>query len=311
MYASLAYSYLLTLALAPLAAGFNLRIFIIFHDCTHGSFFKSARANAILGSICGYLVFTPFQQWRHSHLQHHATTGNLSRRAEGQAIVPMTLDKYKQTNGDVVTLTVKEYQRSAPRERLIYRIYRLFWLFFIVTPLFVFLVLQRFADAASDKRARRSIVGTNLVIAGVVLVMSLTIGLLPFLLVELPIIGIAATVGVWLFYIQHQFEDTYWEPQAGWDFKLAAMQGSSYYKLPIVLQWFTGNIGFHHIHHLSPRIPNYNLEKCYKSHRLFQDIKPLTLWASLRCIFLRLWDEDQQKLVSFKQLEALEQGQKY
>lgn len=298
MFLSFNISYWLTLALAPLAAGFQLRLFIIFHDCCHLSFFKSQKANTITGSILGVLCFTPYHHWRFYHAIHHATTGNLSKRFDGEEM-PQNLNMYLQTNGDVLTLTVKEYNQLSSKHRLVYRFYRWFLLFLVVTPLLVFLVMHRLANPRADRRARYSVYGTNLALAVIIVGLSFLVGFWPLLLVSLPVLAISATVGVWLFYIQHQFEDTYWEASPSWNYLHAAMQGSSYYKLPLFLQWFTGNIGYHHIHHLNPRIPNYNLQKCHESSQFFGKTKALTLRTGLKSIFFRLWDEDERKMVGF------------
>lgn len=310
MYLSLSYSYWITLALSPLTAGFQLRLFIIFHDCGHGSFFKSQKANSVLGSICGLLCLTPYYHWRHFHAVHHATTGNLARRVDGE-LLPMTIQKYLQNNGDVLTLTVKEYRQLSSWEKFLYRLYRHPLLFLVLVPVLLFVVLHRFANPRAAKRERQSVYWTNLAIAGVIVVLSFTIGFGSFLLVELPVVVLSSTVGVWLFYVQHQFEDTYWEQAAEWDFVTAALRGSSYYKLPPVLQWFTGNIGFHHIHHLNPRVPNYNLQKCHDTNLFSDQTKAITFWSSLRSIYFRLWDEDQQKMVGFRQFKRLEQKSKH
>ena len=225
MYLSLAYSYWLTLALTPLAAGLQLRIFILFHDCGHNSFFKNARANVILGSVCGVLSFTPYYHWRHFHAIHHATTGDLSRRIDGE-ILPLALHKYMQNNGDVLTLTVNEYVQLSLWERLFYRFYRQPVLFLVVIPVFLFVVLHRFSNPRAARRERHSVYWTNLALASLILVLSLTIGLLPFLIIELPVMTMAACVGVWLFYIQHQFEETYWQSPEHWSYKEAALDGS-------------------------------------------------------------------------------------
>jgi acyl-lipid omega-6 desaturase (Delta-12 desaturase) len=293
MYLSLAYSYWLTLGLALLAAGFLVRIFIIQHDCGHGSFFKSRKANDFLGSVCGVLTFTPYHYWRKSHAIHHASAGSLEDRGVG----------------DIYTMTIKEYLQQSKWGRLKYRLYRHPLLLFVLAPTFLFLVLYRIPLAESKskswKRERASVHWTNLAIAAVVIGLSLVIGLKSFLLIQLPIIILAATMGTWMFYIQHQFEDTYYAHGDDWDYTLAALQGSSYYQLPKVLQWFTGNIGFHHIHHLSPRIPNYRLQKCHEENPVFQQVVVLTLWTSLQSVFLSLWDEEQSKLVGFRHLKSV------
>lgn len=293
MYLSLAYSYWLTLALALPAAGFLVRIFIIQHDCGHGSFFNTRKVNDLLGSICGVLTMTPYLYWRKSHAIHHASAGSLEDRGVG----------------DIYTMTVKEYLQQSRWGRLKYRLYRHPLILFVLAPTFLFLVLHRFAlpESKSWKRERASVYWTNLAIAVLVIGLSLIIGLKAVLLIHLPIVIVAATMGTWLFFVQHQFEDTYYANENNWDYTLAALQGSSYYQLPKVLQWFTGNIGFHHIHHLSPRIPNYRLQKCHEENPLFQQVVVLTLWTSLQSIFLSLWDEEQKKLVGFRHLKSIPQ----
>ena len=293
-YISLGYGYWLTLLLALPAAGFLVRIFIIQHDCGHGSFFNSRKANDTLGSVCGVLTLTPYFYWRKSHAIHHASAGNLEQRGVG----------------DIYTMTVAEYLQQSTWGRLKYRIYRNPVVLFVLAPTFLFLILYRFPhpDSKSWKKERASVLWTNIAIAAVIVLMSLAIGFKAFLLVQLPITILAVTAGTWMFFVQHQFEDTYWASRADWNYTLAALQGSSFYKLPKVLQWFTGNIGFHHIHHLSPRIPNYMLQKCHEENPLFQEVVVLTMWTSLKTTFLSLWDEDQQKLVSFGHLKSIRQA---
>jgi omega-6 fatty acid desaturase (delta-12 desaturase) len=207
--------------------------------------------------------------------------------------------------GDVWTLTVKEYQELPPWKQIVYRMVRSPLLMFTIGGLMVFLVNHRLTTKTAGKRERHSVYWTNLALAGIIVLLSAVIGFKSFVLVELPILVLTTSVGVWLFYVQHQFEGVYWERHERWDYLTAAMQGSSFYKLPKVLQWFTGNIGFHHVHHLSPRIPNYYLESCHNAHALFQQIKPLTLWGSRRSLFLRLWDEDKRQLVGFGALKEV------
>lgn len=290
MYRSLNVSYWITLALAVPTAGFLIRIFIIFHDCGHGSYFKSQRANNFWGFVTGVLTLTPYYGWRHEHATHHATAGDLDRRGVG----------------DIKTLTVREYLALSPWKRLRYRLYRNPLVLFIVAPLVLFLIHQRFPQRGARKRERYSVYWTNLAVAAIVTVMSLTIGLKAFALVQLPVIMIASGAGVWLFYVQHQFEGVYWERHENWDYVTVALQGSSFYKLPKVLQWFTGNIGFHHVHHLSPRIPNYHLERCHNADPMFQEVKAITLGPSLKSITFRLWDEDRHQLVGFSHLKTLQ-----
>jgi omega-6 fatty acid desaturase (delta-12 desaturase) len=283
MYRTLAISFWITLPLALLAGGFLVRIFIIFHDCTHGSFFKSARANELLGNLTGVLCFTPFYRWRWEHTIHHASAGDLDRRG----------------TGDVWTMTVQEYLASSRWKRFAYRLARNPFILFVVAPLVLFLVLERLPKSKEGKRERLSVYCTNLAVVLMVSAMSWAFGWQAYLLLQLTAIIVASSAGVWLFYVQHQFEGVYWERGREWEYEKAALQGSSYYKLPRLLQWFSGNIGFHHIHHLSPRIPNYHLEECHRSEPLFQAVKPVTLWSSFRCLTFRLWDEQTQRLVGY------------
>lgn len=285
---SLQVSYWLTLALAPIAAGFLVRIFIIFHDCGHGSFFKSSKANHTVGVLTGILVFTPYFLWRQSHAIHHATAANLDRRGVG----------------DVWTMTVEEYLAASSWKRFAYRAYRHPALLFGIGPLFSFVVSQRIPTKQYKKREQNSVHWTNLGLVIIAAAISLVIGFKAFVLIQLPLIWIAASMGVWLFYVQHQFEDVYWERAREWEFVKAGLEGSSFYKLPKILQWFSGNIGFHHIHHLSPRIPNYELERCHKENPEFQ-IEPVDLVGSLKSINFRLWDEVNGRMIHFRQLKKL------
>jgi len=280
----------LTVPLAIVSAAFLVRIFIIFHDCTHGSYFRSRRANDVVGFIAGVLTFTPYQQWRWEHAIHHGSSGDLDRRG----------------TGDIWTMTVQEYLSASPRRRLTYRIARNPLVLFVLAPIFVFVVKQRFASAKADERRRRSIWKLNWVLLGIAALLSWVFGIAPYLLIQSIVITIAGGIGLWLFYVQHQFEGVYWERGDSWDYTTAALRGSSYYKLPKVLQWLSGNIGFHHIHHLSPRIPNYNLQRCHESDRLFQEVTTVTLTSSLRSLRLRLWDEQRRKLVGYAQLRRIE-----
>jgi omega-6 fatty acid desaturase (delta-12 desaturase) len=289
MVRSLAVSYWLTLALAVPAAGFLVRIFIFFHDCGHGSFFKSQRANDILGIITGILTFTPYYAWRRAHAIHHATAGDLDRRGVG----------------DIWTLTVQEYLAAPTWKRLAYRIFRFPPVTFLIGPIVVFLILQRFPTGEKAPRERLSVWATDLALLGVAALMSALIGLPAYLLIQMPVMVIAGAAGVWLFYVQHQFEDTYWERHANWDFATSAMQGASFYRLPKVLQWFSGNIGFHHIHHLSPKIPNYKLPACFAANPIFQQVTPITLRSSLKSLGLHLWDEESRRLVGFGHLKTV------
>jgi acyl-lipid omega-6 desaturase (Delta-12 desaturase) len=287
MYLSLAVSYWLTAGLALVASGFLVRVFILFHDCGHGSFFKSPRANDVLGIVTGILCFTPYYQWRWEHALHHASAGDLDRRG----------------TGDVWTLTVEEYLKASRWKRFAYRLARNPFVLFVLAPLFLFLVLQRFSSSKAGRRERDSVYLTNLALLAVAACMSLGFGFKTYLLLQGGLLLAAGVAGVWLFYVQHQFEGVYWERSKEWDYAAAALQGSSFYKLPRVLQWFSGNIGFHHIHHLSPRIPNYHLEECHRAEPLFQTVQPVTLRTSLKSLTFRLWDEQRRRLVSFGALK--------
>ncbi|MBD3337384.1 MAG: fatty acid desaturase [Candidatus Eisenbacteria bacterium] len=288
MYLSLSTSYWLTLAMAPLAAAFLVRIFIIAHDCGHGSFFRSPRANNFVGSIAASMVFTAYGNWRHRHAIHHASAGDLEKR----------------DIGDVWTLTAKEYLAAPFWRRFSYRFYRNPLVLFVAGPVFYFLIYNRVPQRNTKQEARRSVVRTNLALAAVILLAAMTIGLKAYLLIQLPIIVFAGTAGAWLFYVQHQFEGVYWERTPKWNYVSQALEGSSYYRLPKLLQWFSGNIGFHHVHHLSPRIPNYYLERCHREERLFRGAKEITLLSGFRALRYRLWDEDRRQLIGFGDLRT-------
>jgi omega-6 fatty acid desaturase (delta-12 desaturase) len=281
---ALVISYWVMLPIAILAAGFLARIFIIFHDCGHASFFRTKRANNAAGAIAGLLILTPYWHWRWQHALHHGTSGNLDRRG----------------SGDIWTLTVQEYLQSTRWRRFAYRLARNPVVLFVIAPLYVFVVHHRFAVSAAPTRERRSVHRTNWALLAITLVMSAAIGLKAFLLIQLTVSAFAGTLGLWLFYVQHQFEGAYWARTEDWDYTAAALQGSSFYKLPRILQWFTGNIGFHHIHHLSPRIPNYHLQFCHEADPVFMTIKPVTLLSSLKSLTFRLWDEQRNVFVGFR-----------
>jgi omega-6 fatty acid desaturase (delta-12 desaturase) len=279
-------SYWVTLALAVVAAAFMMRIFIFFHDAGHGSFFSSSKANTIVGYVTGVLTFTPYQSWRRAHAKHHATAGNLDRRG----------------TGDVWTMTVDEYQAAPWRTRVAYRVYRNPLVLFGLGPTASFIFAQRFPQKGAKPRERNSVWITDAALLGILVVAGLTIGIGPYLLIQLPIMLVGGALGIWLFYVQHQYADVYWARDDVWDPTKAAMEGSSYYKLPRVLQWFTGNIGLHHIHHLRPRIPNYHLQRCYDEVPAMQAVDPLTIGESLKSLRMNLWDEEEQELVSFRSL---------
>jgi len=286
LYWAIGVSYWLALALVLPAAGLLVRLFIIFHDCAHGSFFKSKAANNLVGVVTGALTFTPFHRWRAQHATHHASSGDLDRRGAG----------------DVWTLTVREYLERSYWGRLWYRLGRNPVILLLVAPLFYFVVVQRFCPNSARRRERHSVYWMNLAILGLAATLSVLLGLKAYLMIQLTVMAVAGTAGMWLFYMQHQFDGAYWERRGEWDYTAAALQGSSYYKLPPILRWFSGNIGFHHVHHLSPGIPNYNLERCHHADAMFLAVKPITLLASLRSLSLRLWDEERKRLVGFRHL---------
>lgn len=285
MWLALPYSYVLTLILAVPASGFMLRMFMIQHDCGHGTFFKSRAANNCLGFCLGILTFTPYYYWRRSHSLHHASSGNLDRRG----------------HGDIHTLTVKEYLALSPSRRFAYRIFRHPVFLFGLAPVLHFVIGQRliYAEARTWTKERINVHITSLLIVLFFGGLSFVVGLRALLLIQLPLMAISASAGVWLFFVQHQFHETYWQRQERWNYSAAGGEGSSYYALPRVLQWFTANIGFHHIHHLDSRIPNYRLEECFKEHPCMQNVKVLTLRESFSCASLALWDEESQTLVGF------------
>jgi omega-6 fatty acid desaturase (delta-12 desaturase) len=273
----------MTLALAIPAAAFLVRIFIIFHDCCHGSFFSSSRANRLMGYVTGLLTLTPFDKWQRSHARHHATVGDLDRRGVG----------------DVWTLTLAEYRAATIPTRLFYRVFRNPFVMLGIGPAVLFVLGNRVAGRGATRRERFSVYFVNAAIVGVLAGAHITIGLSVLLLVQLPALLLAGAVGVWLFYVQHQFEGGYWARRPAWDSMKAALEGSSYYKLPKVLQWLTGSIGLHHIHHVQPRIPFYNLQRCQDAVPAFQAVPPLTLRRSLDSLRLRLVDETGSRMVGW------------
>ena len=290
MFWSVGISYWLTLLISIPTAGFMVRTFIIFHDCGHGSFFKSKRANTAVGIITGILTFTPWHSWWHEHAIHHATAGNLDKRG----------------TGDVDTWTVEEYMAAPFFKRLWYRIMRHPLVMFTIGAMIVFAVVQRVPLPSHGKRERASIWWTNLALVVLISGLIALVGWKTYLLVQVPVLLLGTSAGVWMFYVQHNYEGSYWERQEKWDFYKAAMNGSSLYELPAILQWFTGNIGFHHIHHLGPRIPNYKLQECLKENPVFQ-VKSLNMWSSLKTLRLRLWDEATQQMVGWERLKKYRQ----
>jgi len=278
-------SWWLVLPLTIVAAGFTVRLFIIFHDCGHGAFFSSKQANDAVGIFLGILTFTPYYRWHHAHLIHHRTAGNLDKRGVG----------------DVWTLTVEEYKNLSRGKRMMYRVYRNPFVMFGLGAGLMFLVMNRFTRKGFGRKERISVYVTNLGIAALATGISLLIGFESYLLIQLPAMYFAATAGVFLFYVQHQFPDVHWYRDEEWDYSTVAINGSSYLKLPKVLQWFSGNIGFHHIHHLSSKIPNYKLEKCHRENEAFQRVNPVTFLTSMKSLRLRLWDEKRKQLVTYRQ----------
>jgi len=285
MYLSLGVSYLLTLLIAIPASGFLVRTFILFHDCSHGSFLPSKRANMWLGTALGLFVYSPFLRWRHDHAKHHASSGDLDRRG----------------GGDVHTLTVAEYVELPPRGRLAYRLFRNPLIMFGIGPIVALLVGPRLVPRTARPRMRRSVIGTNIALAIAVSALCWLLGWREFLLVQAPTLMLAGSAGIWLFYVQHQFEDAYWEDTGEWSYADAALRGSSYLKLPKVLQFFSGNIGLHHVHHLNARIPNYNLQRAHDENAIFEGVPTLSLRDGLHSVRLKLWDEDSGRLVTFAQ----------
>ncbi len=293
MFVALSVSVVLALVLAIPTAVFLVRTFIVFHDCSHGSFLESKRANAWLGIGLGLLLFSPFARWRHDHAVHHATSGDLTRRG----------------TGDVRTLTVAEYAALPWRGRLGYRLVRNPLVLLVVGPIVGLIVGPRIVAHGARPRMRRSVLGTNLALAALIGGLCLAIGWRDYLLVFLPPALLAGSIGIWLFYVQHQFEDAYWESGEDWGYADAALRGSSYLKLPAPLRFCTGNIGYHHVHHLSARIPNYNLRRAHEENPIFHDVPTLSLWDALRAFRLKLWDEDRGRLVTFAQARGAGEGQ--
>ncbi len=288
MYFLLGVSDWLVVAISVPAAGFLVRTYIVFHDCAHGSFLPWSKANEWLGATCGLLVFTPFQRWRHQHAVHHASSGDLDRRGVG----------------DLLTLTVAEYEALPWHRRLGYRLIRNPIVMFGLGPIWAMILAPRFISRSERPRIRRSVWRTNLALTTVIGLLCWLLGWESFVLVEMPSALLAGSIGVWLFYVQHQFEDAYWQSSDSWSYDEAALKGSSYLRLPTVLQFFTGNIGLHHVHHLSTRIPNYNLQRAHDAYRVFQQVPRLSLCDGIRCVKLKLWDQERGRLVTFRQSRA-------
>ncbi|HLU21538.1 fatty acid desaturase [Lederbergia graminis] len=293
-YQSLSISYWLSLVFAIIASGFVIRIFIIFHDCCHQSFFKGKKANKIVGTISGIITMFPYEKWKRSHSIHHATSSNLDKRGEG----------------DIWIMTVEEYVEASFWGRLAYRFYRNPLVMFGLGPIYLFFVENRINRRGAKRKERFNTYLTNASIVALYALLCWLIGWQAFLLIQAPILFIAGSLGIWLFYVQHQFEDSYFENESEWDYVKAAVDGSSYYKLPKILQWVTGNIGYHHVHHLVPRVPNYNLEKAHESTPPLQKATTITLGTSLQSLRFRLFDQENKQFVNFKEIKHLLQQQK-
>jgi omega-6 fatty acid desaturase (delta-12 desaturase) len=285
MYVLVNRSYPLTLLLAIPAAGFLVRTYIVFHDCAHGSFLPTKRANGWLGMALGLLVFQPFACWQHHHAVHHATAGDLDRRGVG----------------DIPTITVAEYHARSSRERLQYRLFRNPVVMFGLGPIIALVIQPRIVPRGARTRIKRGVLATNVALAALIAGMCLLVGVGDFLLVQLPVAMLSGAAGIWLFYVQHQFEDVYWESGDDWSYLDTALHGSSYLKLPKLLQFFSGNIGLHHVHHLNARIPNYNLQRAHDEVAIFRDVPTLSLLDGLRAVKLKLYDEDRRCMVTFAQ----------
>jgi omega-6 fatty acid desaturase (delta-12 desaturase) len=291
MFFALRVSLLLSLVLALPAAGFLIRSFIVFHDCTHGSFLRSRRANRLVGVATGLLVWLPFRGWQHEHAIHHATSGDLDRRG----------------TGDITTLTVSEYRALTLWRRVGYRLFRNPVVMFGLGWLLVLVLKPRLVPRGARPRIRNSVLITNVALVLIVATLCYTLGWRDYLLIQGPVFFVAGAAGIWLFYVQHQFEDTYWQGHGDWRYDHAALEGSSYLKLPRLLQFFTGNIGFHHVHHLSVGIPNYNLQAAHETTDRLQAVPELTLRDGLRATRLKLWDERTARLVTFREARSSDQ----
>ena len=280
------YSYALVLCVATLTAAFMVRLFILQHDCGHRSFFRSRWANDLVGSLLSVVTFTPYHTWRREHAVHHASSGDLDRRGRG---------------GEIGTMTVREYQQASRLKRFGYRLYRNPLVLFLLAPWFHFLVRQRFTGGLPRtwKKERMNVHLTNLAIVCLGALMVWLVGWRSLLLIQAPVTVFASSLGVWLFYVQHQYEEAYWQPHDQWDYVAAALVGSSHFRLPRVLHWFTANIGLHHLHHLDSRIPNYLLHKCLAEHPELKAERSLSLWDAVCCMSFKLWDEQQGRMVGF------------
>jgi omega-6 fatty acid desaturase (delta-12 desaturase) len=287
-YWSLSVHYGLTLLFSVITGALLVRNFIIFHDCCHRSFFKNRRANEIIGYITGVLTFTPYEQWRFTHVTHHATSGNLDKRG----------------TGDIWTLTVREYCELPRKQRFLYRLYRNPFVMFIIGPIYIFGIDYRTNRPDAPMKERINTHLTNLGIAAICGGLIAAVGWQAFLLVHVPVFMVSGILGIWMFYVQHQFEESYYESDSSWNYVDAALKGSSYFHLPQILHWFTGNIGFHHIHHLNPRVPNYFLQTVFAKHAKFRAVPTITIMSSFATMRLRLWDEQAKQMVGWKEMRT-------
>jgi acyl-lipid omega-6 desaturase (Delta-12 desaturase) len=285
MYAAVDVSVLLVVVLAVPAAGFLVRTFVVFHDCAHGSFLPWRRANRWLGIACGLLVYSPFHIWRHEHAVHHASAGDLDRRGRG----------------DVETLTVAEWAALSRPKRLAYRTFRNPLVMLGLGPIWALMIAPRLVPGWARARFGRTIIATNIALTVLLVGLCALVGWRAVLVVQLPTAMLAGAIGIWMFYVQHQFEDVYWERKEDWSYAEAALRGSSYLKLPSLLQFFTGNIGLHHVHHLSARIPNYNLQRAHDKNPVFHNVPRLNAWDGVRALKLKLYDEDRGRMVGFRE----------
>jgi omega-6 fatty acid desaturase (delta-12 desaturase) len=289
MYFALDVSYWLVLALAVPASGCLLRTYILFHDCTHGSFLPSRRANMWLGTGLGLVVYSNFLAWRHSHAVHHGTAGDLDRRG----------------TGDIPTFTVAEYRRMSRPKRTAYWLFRHPLVMFTIGPVYSLVIQPRLVSRSARRRIKQSVHATNVALVVLVGLLCATMGWQEFLLVQAPMVFLAGTAGVWLFYVQHQFEDVYWESSGEWSYADAALRGSSHLDLGPVLRFFTGNIGLHHVHHLNARIPNYHLKRAHDENPVFHSVPTLRFWDGIRAVRLKLIDEHNGRLVTFAQARGM------
>lgn len=280
---------LLTALLSFISAFFMVRVFILFHDCTHGSFTTSKKVNDILGLIFGVLSFTPYASWKKEHTIHHGSVGNLDRRGVG----------------DIWTLTIEEYNNKTSFMKGVYRLFRNPFFLFTVAPFFKFLVLNRISKKSASKEERINNLYTNIGIVLVGIIYSLIFSFKTYAIMQFITLCMASTIGLWLFYVQHQFEDVYWEESTNWNSKEAALKGSTFYKLPLVFEWLSGYIGYHHIHHLNSRIPNYHLKECYQSHAELKDVRTVRFFESIHLAFLQIYDSNNKQLISFKTFKKL------